>query len=443
MSPRKYAPLFIGALLLTTLLLLYFSRSMNWNWNQTHISNGVKPIEPAGGQRVTELSTDLYVTVSVSSTIYSRLLERNEIFMNEHPHIRVHLTNETDHADRYALITDQYSQGFASDVLLIDNSWVVPFAVKGYLKPIDRLMTGDVLSDQLTGLLEPLKWNGYLWAAPHHINPYVVAWNKEMLEEAGLSEPPQGWSSFQALWERLVSSAASETSERYAVNFRSGDLLQLLIWLNRFEERQGELIKLRLLSSKQQEQLLWLQSNSGVSMTGPMEKRDQMSGLIEDNKLLMVTLPWEEMQSLGKAAMDKLIVEKEAIHYSWLNGSSFVISSGSKVENEAMLWIQEVTNAVSGSKYAHSGNQLPVRASLYAGQAGMLASLGGIPHSWWLKSLNSKLPEGEILAPDPLWPMRWVDWEKAWATHSEQSLRMDSWIEAIAKLNERNSPSEG
>nr|WP_232242614.1 extracellular solute-binding protein [Paenibacillus sp. GSMTC-2017] len=345
--------------------------------------------------------------------------------MNRYPQIKIHLTNDVKKVGNYATISELSAQGSGSDIMLLNNSMVIPLAVKGYLKPVDSLMSGDVFSDQLASLLEPIKWNGYLWGTPDDINPYVIAWNKDMLAEEGLTEAPDNWNSLQELAEKL---ALSEPDvKRHLVNFSPGDLPQLLMWATRFNGERSTLINLLELSPNQAEQLTWLQSRQGAVVSIPLEKKIQLSELIVNHQLLTLILPWEELISLKEDAQKKLIVDNEALYYPWLDGSSYVISSSSKYEDEAMLWIQEMTDTQGALKDFVLSNQLPVRASLYDNQImGEKA-----PPSWWLDSMNAKLPEGELLLADPNWLDRWTEWELAWEMATKEEVKLDVFVEKM------------
>lgn len=427
MSPRKVAPLLIGALLLTALLLLYFSQSMNWN--QADYTDGIEPVEPADGMLAAPLNTELRVTVSMSAAEFDHLEERTEQFMLQFPHISVELTNDNPAGERYSSIVMQSAQGIAPDIMLLDNSWIVPLAEKGYLKPIDSLMTGDVLSDQLPGLLEPLKWNGYLWGAPGSINPYVVAWNKPLLTELGHSEPPEAWTEFQALADQIAAAAPRPDGERYLVNLSSSDLTQLLLWLKRFDA-DLQMLRLDPLTESQQDKLRWLESRSQQVSAFPTSSLQQLNQLVTGNRLLMLIIPWESYYKMSASARNNLLVEQESIYYPWMNGSSFVISSASKWENEAMKWIQEMTDASIGLQEMEDAGTLPVRASLYSEQVRLLTQSDHLPPNWWLQSLT-QIPQEESYKPDPNWPLMWKSWQTAWAAPGENPERFSFFAQAV------------
>ncbi|RJX41149.1 extracellular solute-binding protein [Paenibacillus pinisoli] len=431
MSPRKYVPLFVGALLLTALLLLFFSRSMSWNWNRVNHSDGVQPIEPAGGQRITQLSTDLYVNVSLPTADYDRLVERTERFMLDYPHIQVEISNERDSDGRYEHLLTMSKQGLAPDVMLLDNGGIIPLAVKGLLKPVDGLMAGEVLTDQLPRLLETLKWNGYMWAVPYRINPYVVAWDKELLKEGGLSGPPDQWGAFQSLAEKIASASVSlePGQERFIVNFSPDEMEQLLIWSARLSNGKEELINLQALPDTLLDRLAWLQSKGNLASVSS-RRGAELNELIEKHRLLMLIMPWEELNGLSQSARSKLLVEQKDIDYPWLGGTSFAISSGSSAESEAMLWIQEMTSPYNSLKDFEEGGKLPVRSSLYD-QMRLITKSGDTPPYWWLEALSAKVTDRDSVTPDPDWPKRWRDWSGAWRAAAGDPSRLDAFVQAV------------
>ncbi|WP_168120670.1 extracellular solute-binding protein [Paenibacillus sp. HB172176] len=401
-SPRKFAPLLVGALLLTLLLLLYFSQTANWNWRSLDHANDESALQPAGGQTISLKTTDLFVTVSMDAAEFNKLEALNKQFMNNYPYLNVKLTNESAAEADFAAWKNRSDQGSATDIMLLDNSWVIPFAVEGLLKPVDSLMTGDVLKEQPARLAEPLKWNGYSWGVPNDFNPYIMLWNKDMLEMAGLNEAPGNWGEWQKAVDWILSN--STAANHFLLNLSRDDLNQLLLWLSKFDaESSKELYELKALSDKQRERLLWLQSIPHEALVRvPLNQIYTLSDLIAGDELLAMMLPWDSYQKLSLAAQKKLIIDKDAIRYPWMNGSSFVISSSSLHENEAILWIQEMTRSETES--------LPV---------------------WWDDILGAKTEEGELLQPDPLRPVKWLQWETLWNRDTNEAFHLEAFAADI------------
>lgn len=430
MSPRKIAPIAGGALLLTVLLLLYFSRTLDWNWNaQIGIDNQSQMVA-VSNQRLSYESAQLNVNVSLSKEDFAQLHEYNARFMGKYPHIEVNLTNEEPSPDLFVRWSERSESGMGPDIMLMENGWVVPFAVKGYLKSVDGLISGDALADQLSGLTEPLRWNGYLWAVPKNIDPHMLFWNKDLLDGASIAKLPNDEATLR---EAAAAVAAIQGDEQlYLVNFSPGELQQPLMWLSKFYGDPGVLINLQGMTDKQRDGLEWLQSIhsfvSGIAGTRYL----QLSQEIENDKQLSLILSWEQYSKLTQAAREKLTPDED-MFFSWLGGSSFAISSRSRAEKEAMLWIEEITGTASGRLALEYSGKLPVRASLY-GEAGRLLSRSRpSPPLWWYEAMSAKPPERDMIRPDKEWPIRWQQWERRWESLSFDDVELDAgeWVAAL------------
>ncbi len=444
MTLRRFAPLAISLLLIAALLLIHYARVLDWNWTRTDEGDSSSPVLPVGSVSDDEEATDIYVTVSLESSRYIRLQELNDIFMSKHPRIRVHLHNETVERPGYTEWLERSERGEAPDVMLLDNAIVLPMAVKGYLKSVDSLLVGDAMSDQLAGLLEPLRWNGYLWGVPSHIDPYLLFWNKAMLEQLGITYPIENFGMLEEAAKALSAGKGSEQGEEgegeaagYLTNLSPGDLHQLLAWEARFHQGGTSLISLKDMDEADRSHLLWLEgyASSMISRV-PLSQTFKLSELLTGDKLLSSVMTWSAYNKLNKTAKDKLVLDSEGPLYPWLNGSSYAIAAGSRSAEEAILWIQEMTDAASQYASYDASGELPVRASLYGEQAQLVFRSGLMPPIWWYEALSAKQQvEGENVLADPEWPLRWQRREADWRLHSgEEKLEIAEFVATIPSL---------
>ncbi|MBD2870145.1 ABC transporter substrate-binding protein [Paenibacillus arenilitoris] len=425
MSPRKYAPLLIGVILLSALLLLQLSR--NADPASTGSPDGKSADQPATGEAVIEERTEIRVNVSLPADQYRELKELSDNFMLKYPYIQVTLANEPDANKAYGAWTEDSRRGEAADVMLMDNGWVRAFAVRGYLQSADNAMTGDTLTDQMAGLLDPLKWNGYLWGVPMDVDPYVVVWNRLLLDEAGLKTPPADWPAYQT--------AAAKVIERHAdasiLNWSAGDLRQQLVWLAALQADPSDLINLQEPSDALVSQLRWLDTmNARISRIGT-DSIAEISEALAGRKLLTAVLPWTAFEKLSASVRDGLIFDRERILFPWLNGRSYVVSSYCKAEEESMLWVSEMTEIYNQQRNYDLFGQLPARASLYAANDDERSGQSRIPPAWWKSALNANQPAGHIPAADPQWPENWQRREGMWRQYSESGLQLEAFVQAL------------
>ncbi|OMF36973.1 hypothetical protein BK133_07075 [Paenibacillus sp. FSL H8-0548] len=418
-------PLFVGMLLLAALLLIPFSR----NTNTENISNpdGKLNVQPAIGKLVIDQPSDIYVNVSLPGSQFETLQKLNQQFMIKYPHIQVKLSNDSPKSKSYEMWETQSQQGEASDIMLLDNGWVKPFAVRGFLKPMDSIMTGDILSDQMAGLLDSLKWNGYLWGVPRDVNPYVVVWSGALLEEAGLKEAPSEWASFQQAAEKVIELHPQAS----IINWSAGDLEQQLVWLDTFHKGLAQVRKVMPLDEYQLSQLDWMHLMMPHISSIAVDAISQLNEAFQGNKLFAAIIPWTEFERLNENLQSKLVVDRDQIVYPWLNGHSFVISSNSNVEEEAMLWIQEMTDVSSQQLMYTETGALPTRASIYSYNSMLSGEQEKIPPPWWEKVLNSKRADTELPSPDPQWPRKWGYRENMWRLYSEDAFQIDAYAASL------------
>lgn len=440
MTLRRIALLAVSLLLITALLLIQYARIPEWDWARTDRNDSSTPVLPVGSVSDEDETTAVYVTVSLDAARFTRLQELNDQFMAAHPRIQVHLVNQWMERPGFSDWLDLSERGEAPDIMLLDNAIVLPMAVKGHLKSIDTLMVGDVMSDQLAGLLEPLRWNGYLWGVPSHIDPYLLFWNRDMLQQIGMWPQPETIEDLEQAAKALASVNAGGGAEEdaggggYLTNLSPGDLHQLLSWEARFHQGGTPLISLKELDEDDRSRLLWLEQYASIISQVPLSQSYKLSELMREEKLLSAVLTWSAYNQLSMAAKDKLVLDSEGPLYPWLNGSSYVISAGSRSSEEAILWIQEMTDAANQYATYDVSGELPVRASLYGEQAQLFVRSGLLPPVWWYEALsaNAKQPEGVNVLADPAWPLRWQERESDWRLHSgEGKLEIAEFVSTI------------
>lgn len=393
MSPRKYVPLIVVVLLLSSLLLIPYSRSI-----QSSLPNppqGYATLPGVDGPLPDMPIVELRASVSMTAEQFRELQRWNRTFMAGHPHIVVHLTNEPDSTLAHDEWERNSSVGDGTDIMLLHNDWVMPFAVRGYLKPVDSKLAMEGLPQHVSGWMEPMKWNGYLWGVPYDINPYALLWNKSMLARAGMSEEPQDWRSFLELVQKL----SQGDEEATLLNLSSNGIEQLLVWLEKFrQEDDASTMKLEI-TAKQQELLVWLNAQQARIGTLSLQQLDGMTQAIREDRLLSLILPWQMYEGLDYAVKRSLIVDEESLAHPWVSGSSYVIGAGCQLEQEAMQWIEAMVQ--------QGGRSFPALSY----------------------SVEEQLP----YKADPDWPERKRRWEVLWSRYVREEIAMNTFIAELVR----------
>ncbi|SFB35700.1 ABC-type glycerol-3-phosphate transport system, substrate-binding protein [Cohnella sp. OV330] len=362
-----------------------------------------------------EQHADLTVKIMQDEDTFRLLEKQSEDFERSHPDIRVHL-ERVDPEGVTDLLDDWHEEADGADVALVPSLWVKRLAVSGVLMPADSAFEGDAMSEQFEAIAAPLKWNGYMWGVPHHMDPYVVVWNRARLAAASRPDGsaltlPLGtddWASFGA-------EMASEGSRPWlAIDER--DSAALLTWLGAATGLRPDLL---------------LGDSHGQWGTGPAAAAlDTLRGSVSLRAPDGGAAFWQAMAtgqyaaavtrlsvaeagiaSLGSEAAAGLSIDRSGWDkaYAFEGGASFVIGARTPGESAAKTWIAAMTETQLQLDNYDAAGYLPVYRTAYADRRTMpnLTGRGAQQFPNWA-------PE---VGPD--WPslmnkigLFWTDWRQ-------------------------------
>ena len=126
-------------------------------------------------------------------------------FMDSNPNIKVELLNIPGGDEYYNSINTQGVGGSLPDIFYTRTFDVVPFASKGWtvnLQPmIDRDKDLVKVEDFWPAEVEQMTYEGSLYALPYDFSNIGIVYNKDLLDEAGLSVPTDGNWNWQDLFD--------------------------------------------------------------------------------------------------------------------------------------------------------------------------------------------------------------------------------------------------
>ncbi|MBN3525943.1 extracellular solute-binding protein [Paenibacillus apiarius] len=186
-------------IVISLLLLSQFSGSVPLFTESEHSQAEVAKHPPQSKKN--ETMKQLKVAVHLSPMSFIQLRKLNQSFIDE-TGIFVELVNTNDEQAAEQWPRELQMQESA-DIMLTDSSSVTRYAKKGWLLPMDSASNGSEASPDW--LNERIKWNGYTWAVPAQLEPYVLVWNKDKLKPG--TSLPSTWKD----WERLFASRESIT----------------------------------------------------------------------------------------------------------------------------------------------------------------------------------------------------------------------------------------
>ncbi|MGZ9585047.1 extracellular solute-binding protein [Paenibacillus marinisediminis] len=321
----------------------------------------------------------LRVDVNVSPLVYTKMRRLSQMFTEDYG-IKVDLRNLNTQRTQSSL-AEQFKLQQNADVLLVNSEDVKPLAVRGWLLPNEQAMNGlEAGPDWMT---DYTRWNGFTWAVPAYIDPYVFVWNEKIWREhSERATLPQTWIQWQQLLGGSASDAKTANDENglEAAPKGEGELGQEGVlpaekaqstpetWFAWYEDDPFALLSLlwRLGIILPQEQYIeapqilsnittqgterkvipwqqmftaWTPYRSAFKPLAEAERSKLWDGL-EQGDIMFAVVPYSEAMLNLKSSL--VIEEPQSItppYSQWVRSSSYVIAANTELENEAIRWI--------------------------------------------------------------------------------------------------------
>jgi multiple sugar transport system substrate-binding protein len=123
----------------------------------------------------------------------------------------VKLIEASDRDDLIARLSTSFAGGTPPDLFLLNYRFYGQFAARDVLEPVEsRVDDSDVFEqeDFYDQAMDAFRFGGTLTCLPQNISSLVVYYNKDLLRQAGVAEPKEGWT-----WDDLVAAAKKLTKD--------------------------------------------------------------------------------------------------------------------------------------------------------------------------------------------------------------------------------------
>ena len=140
-------------------------------------------------------------------------------FEQQHPGIRVEIINEP--GDRaMEKLQQMVAAGNAPDVMSIHGAYFMPMAANDALLDLDPYVEKDTafdLTDFYPQLVELCRYDGKLYSLPRYTSVYVLFYNKDLFDAAGVSYPDDSWTwdSYLAAAKKLTDNTNPDPERRH------------------------------------------------------------------------------------------------------------------------------------------------------------------------------------------------------------------------------------
>ncbi|MCL6522509.1 MAG: extracellular solute-binding protein [Firmicutes bacterium] len=114
-------------------------------------------------------------------------------FEETHPGVQVDITFVPYESLHDKITADQASGSGVYDVVLIDGMWTGEFARAGFIRDVTDRWTPAMQSGIFESSKDIVRFNGRLYGVPWINDTKFLFYNKQMLAQAGIQQPPKTW----------------------------------------------------------------------------------------------------------------------------------------------------------------------------------------------------------------------------------------------------------
>ncbi|MDT0124028.1 ABC transporter substrate-binding protein [Paenibacillus sp. RRE4] len=273
-------------------------------------------------------------------------------------YVEVNLRN-VEQKEYEEVLDREFSLGENGDIILLDSEQVQHYAKKGYLLPLNATTLSKALGDSVAELRGMTEWNGYQWAMPFDVDPYVMGVIPSYLNEAGL----QGFPENREQWSKLIKESQTKSTPLISLNI--DDIYEASAWLSYLPPGMSpdQILRMQLTSMTNEFQ-------QGVSLLGELQPHIVTMSVdpvlsASDYKVqtpmfvstLSRILHADELAE-GRGTI-KSPVSLQALRA--VESRSLVITAGTVETDAASRWIEGMSSAVTQNKWYKQTKRLPAR----------------------------------------------------------------------------------
>lgn len=263
-----------------------------------------------------------------------------------HPGVRVEIINEPGDRAMDKLQT-MVAAGNPPDVMSIHGAYFVPLAANGALLDLGPLIAEDAefdLEDFYPELVELCRYDGGLYSLPRYTSVYVLFYNKDLFDRAGMGYPDDTWTwdDYLAAARKLTVSSGDPEKRRFGcvIDFW-GARIYPWVWAagGQILDEAGK--RCLLDQAEAQEALQFLvdlrHTWNVCPPTTMAERRQNIAMFVNGQVGMFQTGAWDiqQMQEAKALRWDIAPLPKRKQHATLLGMENYAIASGTKHPQEA------------------------------------------------------------------------------------------------------------
>ncbi|MGI8540347.1 MAG: ABC transporter substrate-binding protein [Rubrobacteraceae bacterium] len=141
----------------------------------------------------------------------------------------------TDTGAYFDQLRTQFQAG-GGDIALIggDVIWPAQFAANGWISDLSDLFTEDMRSGFIEGPIESNTYDGSVFGVPWFTDAGVLHYRQDLLDDAGISEPPATWTELKEMASQIQEEAGTEWGYVFQGGNYEGGTVNGLEFINSF-----------------------------------------------------------------------------------------------------------------------------------------------------------------------------------------------------------------
>lgn len=140
-----------------------------------------------------------------------------ENFEKENPNITIEYVT-APYGEIVNQVINMAGGGDRVDMIFGEIDWIAGLADSGLTVPVTQILSEEYLADFYPSVLDTFKIDGEIYGLPMYISPYVLYYNKDLFEQAGLdpNSPPTTYDEMLECAEKLSQLADANGNKVYA-----------------------------------------------------------------------------------------------------------------------------------------------------------------------------------------------------------------------------------
>ncbi|HPD88381.1 MAG TPA: extracellular solute-binding protein [Oscillospiraceae bacterium] len=136
-------------------------------------------------------------------------------FEATHPGIKINFQSVGYDALHQKEVTALAAGTDTYDVVDVDCIWTPEYVTNGYIECVDDRITDEMKTGILDVCMDILRYDDKMYGLPMFNDLFFMYYNKEILENAGITELPETWEEYDQVCQQLQTSGACEYGSAY------------------------------------------------------------------------------------------------------------------------------------------------------------------------------------------------------------------------------------